>query len=70
MQLVMYLGNDFIAAICVNSRQISEPGYMGRLKRRLLEENNHLLLCSSAEPEFLVVNIPVQSGDPKLGAVL
>lgn len=70
MQLVMYLGNDFIAAICVNSRQISEPGYMGRLKRRLLEENNHLLLCSSAEPEFLVVNVPVGSGETKVGTGL
>lgn len=56
MQLVMYLGNDFIAAVSVNEPQISEPGYMGRLKRRLLEENEHLLQLATQKPEFLIVN--------------
>jgi hypothetical protein len=57
MQLVMYLGNDFIASIYLNEQQLSEPGYMGRLKRRLMEENSKTLQYTSDKPEFLVVNI-------------
>lgn len=56
MQLVMYLGNDFIAAVSVNSNQIRVPGYMGRLKRQLMEENNQLLEQSYEEPEFLILH--------------
>lgn len=55
MQLVMYLGNDFIAAINVNSQQITVPGYMGKLKRQLLEENSQVLEETFEEPEFLLL---------------
>ena len=56
MQLVMYLGNDFIAAVSVNSKQIRVPGYMGRLKRQLMEENKQLLELVYEEPEFLILH--------------
>lgn len=57
MQLVMYLGNDFIASVGLNDHQISQPGYMGKLKRRLMEENSQLLQGIAEEPEFLVTDI-------------
>lgn len=56
MQLVMYLGNDFIDSVSVNSQQLSVPGYMGRLKRQLLSEHSFLLADTSLNPEFLVVD--------------
>lgn len=61
MQLVMYLGNDFIASVSVDVHQISQPGYLGKLKRRLMEENSGYLLNTTAEPEFLVVDLNAQT---------
>ncbi|WP_162944959.1 hypothetical protein [Flavisolibacter nicotianae] len=61
MQLVMYLGNDFIASVGVNVHQISQPGYMGKLKRRLMAENSQYLQNTTAEPEFLVVDLNAQN---------
>lgn len=57
MKLVMYFGNDFIAAIDVKSNQLSQPGYIGKLKRKLLEENLGDIIGSSDEVEFLLVNL-------------
>ena len=65
MQLVMYLGNDFIGSVSVNSQQLSVPGYMGKLKRQLLTEHNTVLADTSLDPEFLVVDLaqpPVAQG--------
>lgn len=60
MQLVMFIGNDFIASVGVDAHQISLPGYVGTLKRRLLEENSQYLATSSEAPVFLVADF---SGD-------
>lgn len=72
MQLAMYLGNDFIAAIRVNKQQISQPGYMGNLKKQLLNENSTMLLQATHEPEFLLVRFShpcgeIDSGRPLAG---
>lgn len=56
MQLVLFLGNDFIASIGVNTHLISAPGYMGRLKRQLLTENQTVLEGAPQKPEFLLVD--------------
>lgn len=58
MQLVMYLGNDFIAAVSVSSQQVRVPGYMGRLKRQLMKENSQVLAHTFEEPEFLISHLP------------
>ena len=63
MQLVMYLGNDFIAAVNVNSQQLRVPGYMGRLKRQLMEENSNVLQEAVEEPEFLILHATQPSGE-------
>ena len=51
----MYLGNDFIGAVPLNKAKITQPGYVGNLKRELLEKNADLLVHASQEPDFLVV---------------
>jgi hypothetical protein len=56
MKLAMYFGNDFIAAIDVKSNQLSQPGYIGKLKRKLMEDNRNVINVSSDEIEFLLVN--------------
>jgi hypothetical protein len=56
MQLVMYLDNDFIAGIKIDEQRLSQPGYMGKLKRQLKEEHSQVLQTSSQQPEFLLVD--------------
>jgi len=57
MKLVMYFGNDFIAAVDVKADQITLPGYIGKLKRKLLEENKKFIDASPDEIEFLLVTL-------------
>ena len=57
MKLVMYFGNDFIAAVDVAKKQLSQPGYIGKLKRKLLEENKYTIDVNEDEVEFLLVNL-------------
>jgi hypothetical protein len=62
MKLVMYFGNDFIAAVDVVKKQVSQPGYIGKLKRKLMEENNICDDTDAGEVEFLLVNLTPQPG--------
>ena len=57
MKLEMYFGNDFIAAIDVVKKQVSQPGYIGKLKRKLMEEHQIFEDPDSDELEFLLVNL-------------
>jgi hypothetical protein len=34
----MYVGNDFIASVPVNSEKVTSPGYVGRLKLELIRD--------------------------------
>jgi hypothetical protein len=56
MQLVMYVGNDFIAAASVNAEKITLPGYVGMLKRELLKNNKEIVQHAILEPEFWIIN--------------
>ena len=56
MQLVMYVGNDFIASVALNPKQLTMPGYIGEQKRRLKNENLVLVKEATNEPEFLLSN--------------
>lgn len=56
MQLVMYAGNDFIASAHMDASRLSVPGYVGQLKRKLLEDNRALWQLTTDEPEFLVID--------------
>jgi hypothetical protein len=56
MQLVMYLGNEFIASVPINDQELKLPGYLGKLKRQLMAENVLVLQQSTEKAEFLVVD--------------
>lgn len=56
MQLVMYIGNDFIAAVTLKDEQLAQPGYIGKIKRQLKNEYRNLLEESSDKADFLIVN--------------
>lgn len=56
MELVMYFGNDCIAALPLKPELISKPGYISTVKRQLLKENESILRYSDNEPDFLILN--------------
>ena len=53
----MYLENDFIAAVTIDKQRLSQPGYMGKLKRQLINENVDTLSTATRPPEFLVISL-------------
>jgi hypothetical protein len=56
MELVMYFGNDCIAALPLNPELISKPGYISTVKRQLLKDNESILRYADNEPDFLILN--------------
>lgn len=58
MQLMMYIGNDLIASITLDRLSISRPGYLGKIKRQLIEQYNEDLQMASCKPEFLIIDLP------------
>jgi hypothetical protein len=54
--LMMFLGNDLIESIPLNSKDIQQPGYVGNFKRQLKTKYNELLQGSPDHPEFLIVD--------------
>ena len=61
MQLMMYLGNDLIESVPLDTERISQPGYLGQFKRVLKEKYAQLIRESPTPPEFLVVNMNATS---------
>jgi hypothetical protein len=57
MQLVMYIGNDFIASLPIDSKKITFPGYVGTQKRELLKNSQQALSYQSKEPDFWIVSL-------------
>lgn len=51
----MYLGLDMIDAVPLKTEKITEPGYVGSLKRELLEKHILQLQYLTTEPEFLII---------------
>ena len=56
MKLMMYLGNDLIEAVPVNTKDLRVPGYLGKFKRNLKTKYRELIMSSTEPPEFLVIN--------------
>jgi len=56
MELMMYLGNDFIESVPLNLTKISEPGYLGSFKRMLKQRYLELIRETSQHPEFYIIN--------------
>ena len=57
MLFMMYLGNDLIEAVPLQSESIPQPGYLGQFKRLMKEKYAELIRESTVRPEFLVVNV-------------
>ena len=55
MQLIFFLGNDFIDAVRLDPEKISIPGYLGNLKRSLQVRYRETILQHVYPPEFLVM---------------
>jgi hypothetical protein len=51
---MMYIGNDLIEAITLDSARIPKPGYVGSIKRNLKIKYTELIQQHSEKPEFLV----------------
>jgi hypothetical protein len=58
MKLMMYLGNDLVESLPVNVKELSVPGYLGRLKRQLRQKHSDLVKQTGLQPEYLVIPIP------------
>lgn len=52
----MYIGNDLIEAIPVNTQDLRVPGYLGKFKRNLKTKYADLIRMAPEEVEFLVIN--------------
>ena len=57
MELMMYLANDFVDSIPICPESVSLPGYIGKMKKKLIEKYVSLIKQASTEPEFLVVKV-------------
>ena len=53
----MYIGNDLIEAVPLETDRISKPGYLGQFKRTLKLKYNDLIQQYAEKPDFLVVNL-------------
>ena len=54
---MMYIGNDLIEAIPIDSEQIRRPGYLGSFKRFLKQKYSQLISQSPQPPDFLVIEL-------------
>lgn len=62
MKLMMYIGNDLIEAVPLETDRISKPGYLGQFKRTLKLKYNDLIQQYAEKPDFLVVNLSATEG--------
>lgn len=51
----MYIGNDLIEAVPLQSENLRQPGYLGKFKRYLKVKYSDLISQSPEAPEFLVI---------------
>ncbi len=55
MQLMMYIGNDLIEAIKLDTERISKPGYLGQFKRTMKLKYRELIQEKKDKLDFIVV---------------
>lgn len=68
MKLMMYLGNDLIEAIPINTADLRVPGYLGKFKRNLKLKYQEMLQMAAQPPEFLVFNPEMKPEMPQANA--
>lgn len=57
MQLMMYIGNDYIESVKLDPDRISKPGYLGTFKRNLKVKYKELISQHGSPADFLVVDV-------------
>lgn len=70
MQLMMYIGNDLIEAIKLDTEKISKPGYLGQFKRTMKLKYRELIHQKKDKLDFIVVasvNANQQTENPLIG---
>lgn len=55
MKLMMYIGNELVEAVNLDTECISKPGYLGKFKRTLKLKYKNLIIQKNDTPDFLVV---------------
>jgi hypothetical protein len=55
MKLLMYIGNDLIESVPLDTEKIRKPGYLGSFKRTLKSKHSELIQMYPDPPEFLVI---------------
>lgn len=55
MKLMMYIGNELVEAVNLDTEYISKPGYLGKFKRTLKLKYKNLISQKNDKPDFLIV---------------
>lgn len=55
MQLMMYIGNDFIEAVKLDPDRVCKPGYLGTFKRNLKMKYKEEISMHGSPADFIVV---------------
>jgi len=56
MQLMMYIGNDFIESVKLDPDRVSKPGYLGTFKRNLKIKYKEEISQHGSPADFIVVS--------------
>lgn len=62
MKLVMFVGVDCIDAVWLNSDKITQPGYVGSVKREMMLKHAEQIGYLPGEPEFLLIPMDQKAG--------
>ena len=60
----MYIGNDLIETISIDDKHVTDPGYLGKLKRNLKIKYSELIQQVRQSPELLV-NVEIEQRNEK-----
>ena len=55
MKLMMYIGNDLIETIALESERVSKPGYLGQFKRNLKMKYREMIRMQELKPDFIII---------------
>ena len=69
MELVMYIGNDFIDAIPLEQSFIVFPGYVSYFVKKLRKKHEMLYFESMLEPEFLLDGFEIKKKEHAMSSV-
>lgn len=54
----MFIGNELIDSVRINTAQLNKPGYVEFLKMEIEEKNEEVIDLSNEEPQFFIDAVP------------